>query len=329
MKIIEKSKSEGFVRIKVENSDDLWYLEQVVGKGDEVKKRTMRTMLDGREKKSVVLKLRTEKTELQEDRFRITGEIVEGAENIELGYHTFNVEEEDELSIWKEFNESDWKVLEKAESNHSYRVLFCIVEDGKADFYEVRESGITGLSKVSENIPGKMYEDQKKPSFKDDVINVINRTREGFDAVVIAGPGFFKNNLVNEMDDTSNIFVRDTSVTGETGLNEAIKRGALKEVVNESRISEETAIMEDFFQLLEKDEKVSYGEPVKKLVEQGAVEKLLLTPEKYREEQETVKKAEQTGAEVLKVHDDHEAGERLKNLGGIAAILRYNPQGLD
>jgi protein pelota len=120
--------------------------------------------------------------------------------------------------------------------------------------------------------------------------------------------------------------VQDTSVTGETGLNEAIKRGALRKLVQNSRIADETALLEEVFEELRKDGKVEYGEPVRNLAEQGAVEKLVITEEEFRENQELVKTVEQNGGEVQKIHTDHEAGMRLENFGGIAAILRYKPQ---
>lgn len=326
MKLLEKSRGEGYVRIRIENRDDLWYLSQVIGKGDEVKKKTHRTKLDGREKKTVTLKIRVEKTEYQEDRLRITGEITQGAEGVELGFHTFNVEEDDEIQLWKDFSDNDWKTLKKAEESRSYNVLFCITEEGEASFYEVRESGIKDISNLSDNIPGKMYSDQASPDFIGDVKTAIERTQDQYDAVIVAGPGFFKNKLYNALDEKENVFVKDTSVTGKTGLNESIKRGALKDVVQKSRIDEETELMEGLFENMEKDEKVSYGEPVRDLVKQGAVETLLVTPEIYRENQELIEKVEQTGGEVKKIHPDHEAGERLESLGGLAAILRYSPQ---
>jgi protein pelota len=325
VKFLEKSRPEGYVKIRVESRDDLWYLEQVIGKGDEVRKRTRRTKQDGREKKSVVLRLEVEKTEFQEDRLRVTGEIIKGADGVELGYHTFNIEEEDEIKLWKDFTDSEWDILEKAEKNRSYRVLFCIVEKGKADFYEVRESGIEDISKVSENIPGKMYDDQASNNFVPSIKSVIERNKDSYDAVVIAGPGFFKNKILNALEDTENVFKKDTSVTGKTGLNEAIKRGALRDVVQESRISDESTQMQDFFEQMEKDGEVSYGDPVKDLAEKGAVEKLLITPEKYRENQGLVETVEQQGGEVQKIHADHEPGERLEKLGGLAAFLRYKP----
>lgn len=326
MEIIQKSRKEGYVKLKVTSGDDLWYLSQVIGESDRVKKRTMRTMLEGREKKSVVIKVEVEKTELQKDRLRLTGEIVKGAENIELGYHTFNVQEDEELELWKDFSDAEWDTLEKAASSEPYNVLFCIVEEGKADFYEVKESGINDISSLSDNIPGKMYSDQDSPNFIGDVTSAIERVKDDYDAVVIAGPGFFKKKLYNNLKDQNDIFLKDTSVTGKTGLHESIKRGALKDIVESSRIDEETQLMEEFFEELEQDGAIAYGSRVEDLVKKGAVEKLLVNPEKFRERHDLIKEVEQQGGEIVKVHTDHEPGMRLENLGGIAAFLRYKPR---
>jgi stalled ribosome rescue protein Dom34 len=68
-----------------------------------------------------------------------------------------------------------------------------------------------------------------------------------------------------------------------------------------------------------------YGEPVENLAEMGAIKKLLITQDKQREKTEIIERVEQQGGEVQVVHTDHEAGERLENFGGLAALLRYSP----
>jgi protein pelota len=181
---------------------------------------------------------------------------------------------------------------------------------------------------VEQNIPGKMYADQKEgEEFYNKVKTAIERSAEDIENIIIAGPGMEKNKVKNLLSDKirSKIFLQDTSVTGETGLREAIKRGALKKVVEDSRISEETEIVERLLEEIRKDGEASYGEPVKELVEQGVVEKLLITPEKNRENPELSKTVERQGGETVIIHTDHEAGERIQKLGGLAAILRYSP----
>ncbi|WEL23932.1 mRNA surveillance protein pelota [Candidatus Nanohalovita haloferacivicina] len=326
MKLLKTDRGEGYVKIRIENQDDLWYLKDIIAKGDEVRALTQRTKLDGREKKTCTLTLETEKTEYQENRLRVTGEITEGADDIELGFHTFNLEPEQEFEMWKDFTNEEWERLEEAEEKRSYKVFFCLVEKGSADFYIVEESGIKDLSNVEENIPGKMYaSDKNSDNFFNQVKEVVERSADDMDYIILCGPGNQKNKLKNMLsDDTvSKTMLQDTSVTGFTGLNEAIKRGALKKVVETSRIAEESEVMEEFLDRLNNDERVSYGDPVEDLIEQGAVETLIITAEKNRKNPELAKTVERMGGDVNVVHTDHEAGERLDNFGGLGALLRY------
>jgi protein pelota len=328
MKILKTNRSEGYAKIRIENKDDLWHLKEFITPGSKVKTLTQRTKLDGREKKTVTLELETEKTEYREDRLRVTGEITKGAEDIELGYHTFNLEPETEFEIWKDFSDTEWEKLQELEEKRSYQVLFCLVEKGSADFFMVQESGIKDLSKVNQNIPGKMYSDQKTgKDFYTEVKNVLDRSGRDIDNIILAGPGMQKNKVYNQLSEElkKKTFQQDISVTGKTGLHEAIKRGALKKVVENARIGEEAQAVEEFFGELEKDGNVDYGEAVEELAEMGAVEKLLITQKKNRENPEIIEDVEQQGGEVQIVHTDHESGERLDQFGGIAAILRYKP----
>lgn len=327
MKLLKKNRRDGQVRIEVENEDDLWNLESLLEPGDLLRKVTQRTKLDGREKKTLKLSLEVEKIALQDGRLRATGEIQEAEEDVELGYHTFNIEPGDRFELRREFTDEGWKRLLEAESQHSYEVLFVLVQKGEAELYLVRESGIQDLSSVSGNVPGKMYEDDTGGDFLAELGSVVERSAKDVDSVVVAGPGFEKQKLMDELPDEvrEKSFLQDISVTGMTGLNEAIKRGALDRVVESSRISEESAAVEKLFEELQTDGDADYGEPVKELAEMGAVENLLITAERFREERQLVKDVENQGGEVQRIHTDHEAGERLEKLGGIAALLRYSP----
>lgn len=328
MKLLNTDRNEGYAKIRVENEDDLWHLKDFIKPGDRLRSLTQRTKLDGREKKTLKLTLEAKKIEYQENRLRVTGEITKGDDDIELGHHTFNLEPGTEFQIWRDFTGKDFEKLREFEDKRSYQVLFCLIEKGKADFYMVEESGIKDMSGVEENIPGKMYADQKKgEDFYNKVKSVIERSAQDIGDIVLAGPGMEKNRVKNLLSEEiqSKIFMQDTSVTGETGLQEAIKRGGLKKVVENSRISRETQVVESLLEEIRKDGKASYGEPVRKMAEQGAVEKLLITPEKNRENPELSRKVEQNGGETIIIHTDHEAGQRVEKLGGIAALLRYSP----
>lgn len=328
MKLLKTDREDGYARIRVDNEDDLWQLESLIGKGDEVRALTQRTKIDGREKKTLKLTVRAEQVELQNDRLRVTGEMQQADEEVEHGYHTLNIEEDDEFELWKDFSDAEWQQMQEAEAKRSYEVLFCVVESGQADLYLVRESGVQDLSSLDENVPGKMYGDQKEGSFRNELKQVLERSAEEVDNLVIAGPGFEKKKIYDLLKEEiqEKTLLQDTSVTGQTGFQEAVKRGALKKVVEGSRIEEETDELERFFDELRGDGNADYGvERVKELAEMGAVEKLLVTTETFRENQDVVEKVEQSGGKVMRVHTDHEPGERLENLGGAAALLRFKP----
>ncbi len=329
MKLLKTNRNEGYAEIRIENEDDLWHLKDFLREGDEVKTVTQRTTIEGNEKKTVSLRLEIEKMEYQENRLRVTGEITKGHEDVELGYHTFNLDEGTEFELWRDFSHEDWEKLEEIEDKKSYQVLFCLVEKGGADFFLVEESGIKDLSKVEQNIPGKMYEDQETgQDFHSEVKSVLERSGDNVENIVLGGPGHQKNKVYELLDEDlkQKVFLQDTSVTGRTGLQEAVKRGALKQVVESSRIGDETEALEQFFEELEKEGKASYGlEKVEELADIGAVKKLLITQKQSRDHQDIIDKVEQQGGEVQMVHTDHEPGKRLENFGGVAALLRYKP----
>jgi len=333
MELLKTDKSSGYAKIKIENKDDLWFLKDFVLPGDSVRKFTQRTKLDGREKKSLKLTIQVEKIEYQNERLRLTGEIKKGGEDIELGYHTLNVTPDEEIELRrKDFTKRMWEELEEREHKKSYKVLIALIEKENADFYMIEESGITDLAKIDSQISGKMYETDKtsKDEFYKEIASVVERYSEkGLQNIILAGPGFHKENvkkLVDEKNLSSKIFAQDTSVTGRTGLNEAIKRGALKKVVESTRIERESELVEEFLEELRKDGKATYGEEeVESLAEKGAIKKLLITQKQYREKTELAQKVERMGGETEIIHTDNEQGQRLENFSGIAAILRYNP----
>lgn len=331
MKLVTKDKRKGYVKLEIENDDDLWFLKDFVQEGDTVRKFTQRTKSDGREKKSLKLTIEVEKLEYEKGRLRLTGEMTETYDDVEKGYHTFNISSGDELELTRDnFTNRDWEALEEAERKKSYEILFCLVEKDKADLFIVRESGIENLSQVESGISGKMYEKsggKSKEEFFKELSSILERNAEKVDSVVLAGPGFEKENLKDYLSDNldTKVFVQDTSVTGRTGLHEAFKRGVLDDIVESSRIDEETSVVEEFLDEVKTDGKAVFGSEVEDMVEMGAVEKLIVTKDFYRENTSLAEDVENMGGEVVVVNTDHEAGQKLANFGGVAALLRYKP----
>ena len=84
--------------------------------------------------------------------------------------------------------------------------------------------------------------------------------------------------------------------------------------------------MNKFFKLLATEpNKVSYGESeVNRALEMGAVDKLLISESLDDDKAELFEqKAEASGAEFTVISTDTSEGEQLRDIGKVAAILRF------
>ena len=156
MNIIKHNFSDGFVIVKINVNDDLWYLENVIEKGDLVKTRTLRNIFIERQekqvkvdKKSMILKVEVEKIEFQKftNQLRLTGKIVEGPEDVQLGsYHTIEAKQGTVLTIYKkEWKEYQIDKLKKALTKIP-DVLISVVDSNQATFGMLKRSGVEIIS---------------------------------------------------------------------------------------------------------------------------------------------------------------------------------------
>jgi len=120
------------------------------------------------------------------------------------------------------------------------------------------------------------------------------------------------------------IAIKDLSYTGDFGLQELLDRS--QDVLAKEDIASEKQIMGKFFELLAKQPgKVSYGEAeAMKNLQMGVVETLLLSEvlddeiiDKFEEA------AEKVGTNVQIISTETREGVQLRDIGKVAAILRY------
>lgn len=330
MNILDQDTKTGYMELEIESDADLWHLRHVVEPGDVLRMDDRRTTIEGGEKRYCTLQLEVEKTAYEGGRLRATGEITEAPDDVEHGYHTFNLEPGVTVEIWKQdWDDHQLDRVEQAADTEDYEILVCMVDSDGANFAVITETGITELSEVESGTSGKMYRDdaQGQEAFYDEVIAVL-REHTDMDHIIVAGPGFEKENLVDRIEDDALddiVTVEDASTTGMAGVQEVIKRGAVDRVRTESRISDETEAVESVLDEIHSGGDVTYGEePVREAVEMGAVERLLITDRMIREHEELVDTVEDQDGTVQIVHEDHDAGKKLASLGGVAAMLRYS-----
>lgn len=147
--------------------------------------------------------------------------------------------------------------------------------------------------------------------------------------IIIGGPSTTTHDFVNHEYITGDlkkkiIALKDLSYTGDFGLQELVDKA--QDVLAEEEVAEEKAIMQRFFKLLSTEEdKVAYGRAdVRKALEMGAVEVLLLSEvldDDFIEELEEI--SQQYSTDVRIISQETREGVQLRDMGKIAAILRY------
>ena len=146
--------------------------------------------------------------------------------------------------------------------------------------------------------------------------------------ILVGGPGPTKESFIEYVNNELRkkvIAIIDLTYTDESGLHDLVNRS--KEALQKEAVTEEKKLMEKFFTLLGKEpNKVTYGEDsVKKALEMGAVDILLVSEDVDTSKIEDLEAmAAQYGSNIKIISVDTMEGQQLRDLGGIAAILRFS-----
>ncbi|PIN79529.1 peptide chain release factor 1 [Candidatus Woesearchaeota archaeon CG10_big_fil_rev_8_21_14_0_10_34_8] len=202
---------------------------------------------------------------------------------------------------------------------------------------------IIPLQKTHSEVPGKFraggqsaqrFARLREGAAKEHYKKVADYAKEQFfpllknlKGILVGGPGPTKYDFVNYITaDVKNkiIAIKDLSYTDEFGLQELVDKS--QDVLAKEELAEEKKVMQRFFELLSTKEKmVSYGEQhVLDLLKRGVVDTLLLSEaldDKTIEDFEA--EAEKLGSTVAIISLDTREGVQLKEMGCVAAILRY------
>jgi protein pelota len=149
--------------------------------------------------------------------------------------------------------------------------------------------------------------------------------------VILAGPGFAKDDLKKVIDSShpdlaERIAMDDASSIGRSGFQEVLRRGAVKSVLESSRIAREAKLIEELFREIATDGKAAYGiAEVEKAMNYGAIESLLVLDELARrcDVDDIMRQVGDSRGKVIIFSSEFEPGDRLASLGGVAALLRF------
>ena len=162
-----------------------------------------------------------------------------------------------------------------------------------------------------------------------DVANKEFLEMKNLKGIILGGPGptketFLDGGYLNNEIKKKILGVRDLSYTGDFGLKELVEKS--KDLLAEQASVKEKKLLDKFFTTLAKDrKKVVYGkEKSLKALEMSAVEILILSDNLEDEFiDEVEEKAVSYGTTVEVVSSETEGGTQLKELGGIAGMLRF------
>jgi len=357
MHVISVDSRKGILKVKIEDEEDLWLLNTIVSKGDIVFSLTTRevkpkgTTRSGKGSKRIPMYLgvKVESTEYEPftNKLRIHGIIIEGPEEFGLKghYHTFSVSIGSEITIVKEKGIPKF-LMEKLLSSRKLRERVGIValDYDEVALGELRDYGIKTLFTEATRFPGKrdslretkFIERLKELSEK--IVNTISR--ENIETLIIASPGFLKEQLAEAIKEYMgkvnvkiNIVTAHSSTGGVKGISEVVKTKTIEDIIKNLGIAEKEKLFSELMRRLSLNENtVALGlEEVYEAAKVGAIEYLLVLDETLKNMvaneiekfEKIMESLEMFRGKVRMYSLHHEAGVQLKQLGGIAALLRF------
>ncbi len=350
MKIINEDEKEGTVEVFPETLDDLWHLSHIIEIGDNASSKTTRRIQDNTGdklrsdrgvKKTFILDLDVENVSfhLFTGKLRLTGTITRGPEDlIPLGsHHTLEVKLNMPLTIKK----SRWpkwaidRINQAIESSKKLSAIIVVLEDDTATLGLMRQYGIEYYGPIKGHISGKRIIDKNRQKnithYYEKIIESVNKF-DSIQNIVIAGPGFVKNDFYNYLKDKHSdlakiSIIESTGSGGRNGISEVLKKGTVEKLTSENRVALEMGSVNNLLiQISKNSSKITYGvNETRKAINLGAVSQLLILDTKIAGENmsEDIEMVENMKGDVMIISSEHEGGKQLESLGGVAAILRY------
>ncbi|TAL51656.1 MAG: peptide chain release factor 1 [Nanoarchaeota archaeon] len=208
----------------------------------------------------------------------------------------------------------------------------------------LRGKSLTPILKTTSNVPGKTraggqssqrFERIREGAAKEfysklgDYMTQELLHNKELKGIIIGGPGPTKYDFVSGNYITGDLKkkilgIKDITYTGDFGLNELLDKS--QDILAEASVTKEKKLVTQFLEMLAKTpNKVNYGQKnVMDNLKNGVVDMLLLSEEldeKLIEQFE--EEAKKFGTKVEIISTQTREGAQLRDIGGIAAILRY------
>ncbi len=358
MKILKKDYKHGIIELIPENTDDLYGIYRILKTGDKVRASTSRRIRrkddEGRADTGERVKLTLE-VEVEElafhgfgDNLRFKGTVIDGPDDlVSLGtYHTISLSLMEKVRIVKvNWTPMEKKVIEDIEKASMLAKLIVVtIEDNSACVALVTQFSTKIISEFSASVSRK-FSDVKQHSsemgqFFQDVLQLMQDIVKQHETqvIILAGPGFTPENFhqfIKTRDQLlfEKVTLVHVSTGGRVGLKEVLSTKLPEKIANEQRVAYETRLIDEVLKRLGQDTgTVTYGlDNVKRALDMGAIETLLISDDqisiedldKRRIIDEMVDSNSKMRGKTIIMSINHESGDQLSKLGGLAALLRY------
>ncbi|KAJ0013672.1 protein PELOTA 1 [Pistacia vera] len=306
----------GSVKMVPVDSDDLWFVYNLIAPGDSVMAVTVRKVLreaasGGRDAERVKLKLEIKVEVADYDKegsvLRIRGKNILENEYVKIGaFHTLELELHRPFVLRKDLWDSlALDVLHQAsDPTASADLAVVLMQEGLAQILLIGRSMTTTRSRIETSIPRKHgpaiagYESALKKFFE----NVLQAFLKHVDfnvvrCAVIASPGFTKDQFHRHLlleaerrqlrpiiENKSRIVLVHTTSGYKHSLREVLDAPNVMNLIKDTKAAQEVQVLKDFFNMLSNDpNRACYGpKHVEVAHERMAVQTLLITDDLFR-----------------------------------------------
>jgi protein pelota len=345
VRLLHQDPATGLLRLRIETPSDLWRVARLVRPGEQVGASTTRRDPEApedapaaqRDRRRIWLVVRVEQVEFHDfsHHVRVTGPIVEGPFDIGR-HHTLDLGEGEEFTVQKESLSSGERALleEGLEARGEPTLVVAAVDWGDSAVVRLRGRSIEPVAELKRTLPGKRYastgREKERGLYVTEVASLLKTEAPQAAAIVIVGPGFFKEQVAKELfellpESRAKTKVMPASESGRAGIEELLRSGRASEVLRTSVAAEESALVESLLTELG-GHRASVGiRETAEAVIGGAAETILVLDTLLTDAEvaRILDVARAARARVFIVRKDGEPGRRLQGLGGIAARLRY------
>ena len=347
MRLLHHDRITGLYRLRLETPSDLWRISRFVRPGEVVGASTTRrdpeapadTPAAQRERRRVWLAVRVEQVEFHgfSHHVRLTGPIVEGPFDIGR-HHTLDIGEGDEVTVVKPTpGAAEHALLEEGLAHRGEPTLVVAAVDwGESTIVRLRGRAVEVVADVNRNLPGKRYAEARgeraRGEYVQEIAGLLEAELAGAQAIVVAGPGFLKEEIARRLAErapgaAAKLSVVSAAEAGRSGIDELLRSGRAGAVLQGSVAADEAREVEALVADLAGGLRAAVGRAeVAQAVDAGAVETLLVLETGLTDLAiaPVLDRARNGRARLLIVRADGPPGHRLAGLGGIAARLRYD-----